>query len=453
MFFMVLLRYLAYVLAVLLAAVLLFVAVSVVPVDHTPYTQKDFFRTMQENLDGLDTLTIPEARRGFSAGFAKVNITPSYQTAMAGSGLRRLHFESVHDSIFVRTIVLDNGTVTAAVVSLDMLLVPPEVTRRLETTLPKIGFDITNTYLAATHTHSSIGNWGKGLSGYLYSGPYDEALIDSLTSKILRSIEAANASRIPAKIFSGSVPVAGLLYNRVARESGTIDSLLRVVDIRREDSTKVLLASFTGHATCDASTSTAISRDYPGVFVDAMEKAGYEFSMFVAGAVGSHGCKGMERGMGMVEYVGDRLAATLLDAPDSLHAIQDSTMVMASISLELGRPQFKISKNWAVRSWLFRGAFGVYEPKLTSLRIGDLLLLGTPCDFSGELTGPIDSLAATRGYRVMVTSFNGNYIGYITDDRWYDVDHYETRLMNWYGPGNGAYISNSLMRIVEALSR
>lgn len=447
-----LLRYLLYIISALLVGLLLFVAVSVAPIDRTPYTQKDFYGNMQHNLAALDTLTIPTAQSGFSAGYAKVNITPSYPTSMAGSGLRRLHFEGVHDSIYVKTIVIGNGTVRVALVSLDMLLVPPEVTRRLEIGLKDIGFDIRNTYLAATHTHSSIGNWGKGLSGYLYSGPFDEALVNTLTEKILLSIQEANRTVLPAKIFAGNIPVTGMLYNRVAREAGEIDSLLRVIEIRRQDSTRLLLASFTGHATCDVSGSLQISRDYPGVFVDAVEEGDYTFAMFMAGAVGSHGCKGTERGMGMVNSVGQRLAERFFDAQDSLKAISDSTIVMMTTPLELGEPQFKISKDWRVRPWLFRKVFGAYVPRLTALRIGNLVMTGTPCDFSGELTGPIDSLASAKGMHSMVTSFNGNYIGYITEDRWYDVDHYETRLMNWYGPGNGAYVSESLMQMIEAIS-
>src|SRR5690606_42076053 len=48
------------------------------------------------------------------------------------------------------------------------------------------------------------------------------------------------------------------------------------------------------------------------------------------------------------------------------------------------------------------------------------MLLGTPCDFSGELMPPIDSAARAHGMNAMVTSFNGQYIGYITADQWYD---------------------------------
>src|SRR5690606_34869132 len=153
----------------------------------------------------------------------------------------------------------------------------------------------------------SIGNWGKRLSGYLYSGPYDQQLVDTLTARIVESITRADRSRLPAQLFAGQTPVSGMLYNRVAREAGSLDSMLRVLEIRRSVDT-LLIASFTGHATCDASGSMHLSRDYPGVFTDVVERNGYAFAMFIAGAVGSHGCKSTSRGMETVYSVGARLA-------------------------------------------------------------------------------------------------------------------------------------------------
>jgi hypothetical protein len=72
-----LLRYLFSILTALLVMLLVFVLVSVVPIDRTPYTQKDFYPVMNQNLESLDGLAIPPAEHGFAAGFAKENITPA----------------------------------------------------------------------------------------------------------------------------------------------------------------------------------------------------------------------------------------------------------------------------------------------------------------------------------------------------------------------------------------
>ena len=111
-------------------------------------------------------------------------------------------------------------------------------------------------------------------------------------------------------------------------------------------------------------------------------------------------------------------------------------------------PQAKLLRNWRIRPWLFNLSFGDYPEYLTVLRLGQLAMVGTPCDFSGEFSPSIDSLAAKHGLKTMITSFNGGYIGYVTPDKYYDEDHYETQLMNWYGPGNGGYINRCIEQLI-----
>ena len=57
-------------------------------------------------------------------------------------------------------------------------------------------------------------------------------------------------------------------------------------------------------------------------------------------------------------------------------------------------------------------------------------------------------MAQARGLQVMVSSFNGGYIGYVTPRQYYDIDHYETQLMNWYGPGTGEYLMTCLEMLI-----
>jgi len=447
------LKFIGWFLLGIIGMLILFISFSIKPIDRTSYKQKDFFSIMQKNLDQLHEVVIPQPIHNFTVGFATENITPSYHTSMAGSGLRRIRFENVRDSINVRTMVISNGKETVSLVSLDMLIVPPAITSLLEEKLPSIGFSLDNTYLSATHTHSSIGNWGEHLAGRLYSGAYDDSLVHFVVNKILQSIASANQTKIKSSLKAGFIPVAGLVYNRLADEAGKIDSLMRIIEVNRMDGKQLILTTFTGHPTCDRSSSLNISRDYPGVLVDKLEEQGYSFAMFMAGAVGSHACKGPDRGDARINFVGGRLASLVMERTDSLKPIRDSVLAMIRIPLVMGEPQMKISKDWCVRPWLFRSAFGSYpSSSLTALRIGNLVMLGTPCDFSGELMEPIDSMAAQHNLTAMVTSFNGGYIGYITLDKHYDIDHYETRVMNWYGPGNGAYLSECLMKMLDAIS-
>ena len=54
---------------------------------------------------------------------------------------------------------------------------------------------------------------------------------------------------------------------------------------------------------------------------------------------------------------------------------------------------------------------------------------------------------------MIVTSFNGDYVGYITEDEHYDhASHAEVRTMNWVGPYFGEYFSNVIMEGVKKVA-
>lgn len=56
--------------------------------------------------------------------------------------------------------------------------------------------------------------------------------------------------------------------------------------------------------------------------------------------------------------------------------------------------------------------------------------------------------AQNQHLNLIVTSFDGSYVGYITEDSRYDLNSYETRVMNWYGPQNGQYFQEIINSIL-----
>jgi neutral ceramidase len=436
----------------LIGALLIFVVFSVGPVDRTPASEQSYYGSMMNRLDSLQSLPGSKNGNSFSIGFSKVNLTPPFRTATAGYGNRRGKlFTSVHDSIYVRTMVIDNGSERVAIVSADLLIIPPAVTEALQSELASIGVDPAHVYLGATHTHNSIGNWGEGATRFIY-GVYNESLVNFIAHTIALSIAQASQNILPAKLSTGAIDIPEAVENRLVK-NGPEDSRLRVLQAERSDGKHLLLMSFTAHATCLFSRDLELSRDYPGVLVDRIEKNGYDFAMFMAGAVASHKphTDGAEE-WNCMDWMANTIAAKFLASRDSLHTIQDSALVITRVPLALGDPQVKISEDWKVRSWLFRAGFGEYPAYLTACRIGDVVMLGTPCDFSGEFDPALDSVAARYGMTMMVTSFNGGYMGYVTPEKYYDINHYETRLMNWYAPGTGEYMEKCLEKLIISVS-
>ena len=429
---------------------LLFVAVSVAPVNRAEVKTLPAYTAMMERLDTL-VADFPEARNSFAVGYGKTNITPPAPVATAGYGKRKgKPYHVVHDSIYVRALVIDNGPVRVAIVSADLLIIPPTVTQVLPSKLAAIGFSLDNTFLGATHSHNSIGHWGEGATRFIY-GPHDPEVVEFLADAIVQSIVQAQDRLLPSELRSGAIAIPQAVENRLI-DGGNEDPYLRALEIHRSDSSKLVLATFAAHATCLSQSTLELSRDYPGMLVDELESRDYDFAMFMAGAVGSHKGSAPSNDWSCMAWMSDVITAEFFKSRDTFLPIEDSTMGMVRVPLALSRPQVKITEDWKVRGWLFRAAFGEYDAFITALRLGDLVMLGTPCDFSGEYHQSLDSLAHLNGLKTMVTSFNGGYIGYLTPGKYYDVNHYETRLMNWYARGTGDYVNESLEKLMIAVS-
>lgn len=450
MVFKKILRYLVLTLLGIVAFFVILVLVSVAPVNRTPMDESPVYGNMMDRIDALD-IEIPEAQDAFSVGYGKSNITPAEPVATAGYGKRKGEpYHKVHDSVYVRAMVVTNGSERVAIVSADLLIMPPTVTAILDEKLRTIGFSLKNTYLTATHSHNSIGHWGEGATRFIY-GAYEDSIVHFIADGIVRSIHAATQNVLPSKLKYGAFAVPEAVRNRLIK-GGAEDPYVRVVEVHRADSSRLVMLSYAAHATCLSQSTIELSRDYPGMVVDALEASDYAFAMFLAGGVGSHTGESPLNDWECMSWMADEITGSFFESRHGFKKMTDSALVMETVPLALSDPQVKISEDWKIRAWLFRAAFGEYPAFLSVLRIGEVVMLGTPCDFSGEFSASLDSVARRQGMHAMVTSFNGGYIGYLTPGKYYDVNHYETRLMNWYAPGTGDYVTACLEKLMIAAS-
>src|SRR5690606_33129483 len=114
-------RYLLLTIIGIVSFVILFVLFSVAPVDRTPVTELDAYTQMMHRLDTLD-IAPAKPDHGFVVGFGKVNITPAEPISTAGYGSRKGQpYYNVHDSIYIRSMVIDNGAARVAIVAADLL--------------------------------------------------------------------------------------------------------------------------------------------------------------------------------------------------------------------------------------------------------------------------------------------------------------------------------------------
>ena len=90
---------------------------------------------------------------------------------------------------------------------------------------------------------------------------------------------------------------------------------------------------------------------------------------------------------------------------------------------------------------------------LQAARIDDMIWITTPSDFSGEYALQIKNALTIKGFKANITSFNGNYVGYIIPGRYYYLNEYESKLMGWFGPNMGEYTVDLIGRVVKTITK
>lgn len=436
---------------ILLLILVVAIASMITTMDKTPYKEMAYYKEWKSLIAEVktDTTTSPDSLK---VGWAKVNITPSSPTPMAGYGNRRGRpFVTVHDSLYIRAMVIDNGGVQAAIIAADLLIIPPTVTKILKEKLTSKEIPFDHVFFGATHSHNSVGGWGTGISGLFFSGKYDPATVDRLAEAIFQAIVNARKQLAPASLMYLESRDSLDIRNRLVGEEGGIDPEIRSVAFVKRNGEKAILSSYAAHSTVIDSRNMKLSRDYPGVLVDSLERS-YNFAMYVAGAVGSMGP--VEKGSDDFDEMKNQAYGVqkAIAKSDTIREPEKPVVQALTIPLPLRDPSPRLTMDIVLRSWAFKKAFGDYPVYVKALRIGNVLMVGMPCDFSGELVAGLDAYAKTKGLDLMVTSFNGGYVGYITHDKYFDRDEYETKTMSWYGPYNGAYFQEVIKDIIDKLS-
>lgn len=431
-----------------LVSIVVLVAFIVAPIDRTPLEEQAFYKQTKQLLDTLNPLTF-ESKNTLKAGWATTNITPAHPMALAGYRPRS-SYEAVHDSLYAHVLVINNGSATIALVTIDLLLFPAEMRDRLNERCLQKGFDFL--YFGATHTHNGVGCWDKSMGGQLAMGDYDDAWVNETVDRLYTALMRAKSTLLQSIVSYGESNGSALVANRLTR-GGFTENTIRLLRIHRADSSKGLFYTFAAHANSISKKSQMVSADYPGRVNQLLRDDGYDFSMYMAGMVGSHRTKYLNdytllNDFDLINVYSNELAKRIKLARYT-SSIQDSTDIQfAVLPVSFGPSQLRISKDWRLRPWLFSALLSPLKGDITILQIGELTLLGTPCDFSGELY--LQHFTKYHNDPIMITSFNGDYVGYITADERYETNtRTEVRNMNWVGPYHGKYFSELMLGLLE----
>jgi len=428
------------------AAILLLLVGSI---DHTPLPEQEYYQAMMSRLDSLQPKKYSPSQKP-KAGWGKVNITPNHSMPMAGYRIRP-GFDTVHDSLYARVIGITNGAATVYFISVDLLLFPPALKEKLNERVEREFSLKPFLYYSATHTHNGIGGWNNSVAGKFILGDYDERWVLDTTEKLVTQLRSIEQTMQSAQLSFWQADAHEYAVNRLLT-GAPYDGWLRGLRLVRADSSEARLITYSAHATSISKKSKSLSGDYPSALIGELEKKKNTFGMFMAGMVGSHRLAGInETEFELVAQAGEVLADKISFSTTNMQ-IDSVEIQTAHVPIIFGPAQLRLTKDLKLRDWIFSSMLDPLQGELTYVELGNIILIGTPCDFSGEIfvTQKLAELAAAHNKQLIITSFNGDYAGYITEDAHYQqVEREEVMTMNWVGPHYGTYFTEMISVLIK----
>jgi hypothetical protein len=432
---------------------------------NIPYFESEYFKKSCAEIDSLKNKTIPAQGKLF-AGFSKISITPTLnndsddivtgkfvQLPLAGFGARKsAPATGVHDSIFVKAVAMKVDNTLAVFVGADLLIMPPNITDSVMFFLEEKGFTRNQIYFSATHTHSSLGGWGPGFMGKQFAGEENRNLEKWLVQQISNAILKAVADMQPATISAGDFNAAAYTRNRLIGDLGTTNDDFSYIFVQQNEGKNAVIGSFAAHSTCMGHRNMEISGDYPGYWQRKMENTTVDYALFMAGSMGSQTHVGKGEGFEKPCFIGESLADSTIVHLANTETIDSVLLATATIKLNLPEYHFRISTTRNLSTAISNKLMP--QPKnavLQAIRLGNMVWVTTPCDFSGEYALQLKNRLAVNGFDANVTSFNGSYVGYIIPGRYFYLDEYEPKTMGFFGPSMGDYTFDLINQMTNFL--
>ena len=337
---------------------------------------------------------------------------------MAGFGNARAA-NGIHDDLWARTMVIDDGKTRIAIVALDAIgFMNVDVVDVRNLIPPSTG--ITYTIITSTHTHEGpdlLGLWGKTS---LKSG-IDPKYMQFVKNQIVKSVETAVQAMRPATLSVSEDLTGAQFLVKDTREPEIFDTGLRMIRaIDNEKGTTLgSLIAWADHPETLWSSNLLLSSDFPNyvregvekgvVHGDSLVKAGIGgITLYTSGALGglmtTHpslsvkdpftGIEYEEPSFEKAEAQGKQVALLVLNSlekPSEVISSASISLVVRTFRMPIANKMFRIA---AAAGVLDRGTAGWMKirTEVSVFNIGPIAFATIPGEAYPEiLNGPIES--------------------------------------------------------------
>ncbi|MHC4354688.1 MAG: neutral/alkaline non-lysosomal ceramidase N-terminal domain-containing protein [Planctomycetota bacterium] len=400
-------------------------------------------------------------------GCAKVNITPPVGVWLSGYASRDKPSDDIFDDLYAKALVLDSGSNAVAIISVDLLWIPPQITRQVrEIVTDKTGIPSQNVLVSSTHTH-----FGPRIFSRMKLGPetadnkVDADYVRTLVKKMANSVFITHKNMQAVKLGAARGRLPEIVYNRRTRlADGTVKMSFSLPDeviatrrirqgsggstrvtftlppeqpqltfgpidpeawiLRVDDSEGQIIGSVVNFA-CHAVSGSgyedwfySISTDFPGETTRIVEQAEGGICLFTPGTCGN--IVPLKRGKESRFEIGRAIAGEAIRRLQFLPTTDE--IDIEAMTAEVVMP---------LKQDLSPGRImdaGEDKKHLTTefqiLKLGDVYILGLPGEVLVEIGLEIKRKAGIR--KLVIIALANDPIGYVCPGEAYDEGGYES---------------------------
>ncbi len=419
------------------------------PITQEHYSTAAYSQYSYQQVSKLPTTFNPSPLR---AGAAKVDITPKIGIPMGGYGALTSRLNTGHSQrVFARAITLVNNTQKVVFLNIEFLLPLPLLVNEV---VRKSGLKREQIFFSASHTHSGPGGYSKKFSSELALGSFHAEYFDQLVTQLVKAITLSQENLAPITLNYSQTILDQPLAQKIApsrfnknKSPQTQRTSLHFLTLNTTETTLAIIASANAHSTVYKSTNHKINGDYPGILTNIMEEKCQCIAAFAAGSVGGNGSPSMDNKLALedaIKQYAEFLYAMLSqhEAPSKTYQISATNIVSNILPVQLPESVFHLNENWKLNPKLVKLLLHDENTYLHLLSIGKLVFVGFPADYSEQLSLELIEWGRNNQTLIWPSSFNGDYVGYIMSSAQYDIPHYTTRNMNFFGKWAGDYMND-----------
>lgn len=451
------------------------------PVDNTHFQQTNY---ATQTIQNVNAITPDKLASQLTAGSASVEIKAPTNTPLAGYSARDpKENNGALEKIYAKAITIANNTKTVTLLTAEILLPLEELINAI---VAKTGLARNDIYFTATHTHSGPGGYAHGIVEESSMGDFSHKqftmLVDALSSAVLKSrTDMQPVTMKYSRLVLSDKYAAQLIYNQLADDVTTgsdSHNSIHVMELINNENVPgnkriATLLTFSAHPTFLGRDNQKVSGDYPGALTKALEKKLGGNVMFSVGAVGGmlpagnskKTVKSIENQIKQLNNMGNDLSSTIADAllkttdgsdltgSGKIKKItrwqtDNSSIQSEIVSVLLPFPNYRLTDNLRLSPLLVNVIMHDNDTFMHAVKIGKLVFLSYPADYSGELAGSLEQWANDQDVYPWATSFNGEYLGYLMPSNRDAIKHYTTRDVNFYGKWTGDYFHEISKNII-----